>query len=91
MENEKKPPVLEGDEKTVDVVPAEQSFYYMKSALLCHYKQKYPEQEAVVTEICEMVGKLLGVQEPDDAYACGGGVGMIRGWEESILQIEENH
>lgn len=91
MENTKRPPVEESGEEKVDVVPEEQSFYYMKCALLWHYKQKYPEKEAVVTDICEMVGRLLGAQEPDDAYACGGGVGMIRGWEESILEIEANH
>lgn len=91
MENTKRPPMKEGGEETLDVMPEALSFYYMKCALLRHYKQKYPEQKAVITEICEMVGSLLGAQELNDAYACGGGVGMIRGWDESILEIEANH
>ena len=64
-----------------------QSLYFMKSALIGHYKRKYPENEAFITEICEMVGRLLGAQEPQGA----GGVGMIQGWEESIREIEANH
>lgn len=64
---------------------AAQSRYYMVSALIFHYTSKYRESKEIITEICEMVGKLLKAEEP----CGGGGVGMIRGWLEEILANEE--
>ena len=62
-----------------------QSYYYMVSALIFHYTSKYRESKEIITEICEMVGKLLKAEEP----CGGGGAGMIRGWVEEILANEE--
>lgn len=64
---------------------AAQSHYYMVSALIFHYTSKYRESKEIITEICEMVGKLLKAEEP----CGGGGAGMIRGWLEEILANEE--
>lgn len=62
-----------------------QSHYYMVSAMIFHYTSKYRESKEIITEICEMVGKLLRAEEP----CGGGGAGMIRGWLEEILANEE--
>lgn len=69
-----------------NVIPEEESFYYMKSALIFHYIGRYPEDEEIITEICGMVGKLLGAKAPLGA----GGTGMISGWIDKIVEIEAN-
>lgn len=62
----------------------EEDIYYMRCALYGHYARKYFKSEKVVRQICEMVGALLREEVPHG----GGGVGMIRGWEEEIEEIE---
>lgn len=81
MLNDKQVMQIDDNENTM---PEWMSFYFMKCALILHYKQKYPEHETLITEICELVGKLLGAHEPTG----GGGVGMLRGWVEYIDEIE---
>ena len=71
-------------EEGSEVMPVAESLYYMKAALLLHYGKKYPKQKAAITEVCEMIGRLLGAQEPQG----GGGAGMIYGWQERIGEEE---
>ena len=74
-------------EEGSEVMLVAESLYYMKAALLLHYGKKYPKQKAAITEVCEMIGRLLGAQEPQG----GGGAGMIYGWQERIGEMEETH
>lgn len=46
-------------EEGSEVMPVAESLYYMKAALLLHYGKKYPKQKAAITEVCEMIGRLL--------------------------------
>ena len=73
-----------------NTVPDWLSYYFMKCALILYYRNKYPEHEALITEICELVSKLLGAHEPVGSYACGGGVGLLRGWVDYINEIESH-
>lgn len=63
-------------------------FYYLCSAVKLHFKEKNPDQEQLIGEIVETMRMALGIQEPGGVHACGGGVGMIRGWLDYLRENE---